>query len=208
MIIYRPFNPDYKPENVAVCKLGIQGSMMCFREFDRFNVLIRSGEISLSDAYYLPPGMLKSVFAKRLDADSWVQVPSDTVWKIQPKEKCLVDDVRLQDAEKIKELEAKISRLEFEKSIYEDYKNSVRGLVRELDVILNGDGAAQQAALVDLVAQAANGGLPYQQDKRRLDWLEQYPDTFILSGARLRQQFNRPTLRQMIDIRIEQEQST
>ena len=55
---------------------------------------------------------------------------------------------------------------------YEDVIACKRRLTRELDVILNGEGAARQASLCDIVGQAANGGLPAQKDSKRLDWLE------------------------------------
>lgn len=41
---------------------------------------------------------------------------------------------------------------------YEDVLTDNRRLVRELDVALNGDGAAKQASLCDIVAQVKHGG--------------------------------------------------
>lgn len=46
-----------------------------------------------------------------------------------------------------------IERLTSVMADYEDVLRNHRALVRRLDVALNGDGAAKQASLVDLVAQ-------------------------------------------------------
>ncbi len=45
---------------------------------------------------------------------------------------------------------------------YEEVLADHRRLVRELDVLLNGEGAAPQASLCDIVSQVKSGGLPLQ----------------------------------------------
>lgn len=72
-----------------------------------------------------------------------------------------------QDAE-LTRLTEKVAQLEAELQGYKEAHASKCQLTRELDVILNGDGAAKQASLCDIVGQAANGGLPMQKECERL----------------------------------------
>jgi tRNA U34 5-carboxymethylaminomethyl modifying GTPase MnmE/TrmE len=57
------------------------------------------------------------------------------------------------DKEKINALFERISDLRRELTAYQEWAEDVKRLTRELDVLLNGENAAGQASLCDIVAQ-------------------------------------------------------
>lgn len=63
------------------------------------------------------------------------------------------------DADPLHELKTQIDELREGFAAHAEYHASVNALVRELDVMLNGSGAAQQASLCDIVCQIKRAGL-------------------------------------------------
>jgi hypothetical protein len=69
----------------------------------------------------------------------------------------------------------KISELEQELNDYKEVLADKHRLIRELDVLLNGSGAAQQASLIDIISQVRRENIrspscpPYAYVGKRLD---------------------------------------